>query len=914
MKKVTEGTKMPQWYMMTSKAVAEYLGSDPERGLPFERVAERLRQYGLNQLDPGKREGWWARLTRQLKNPLLFVLLVAAVVAFALGERVDAAVIVAVVLLSVAIGLYQEGKAQRALDAVAELLAPQAIVIRDGVRHEIPARDLVPGDLIWVEAGMRVPADARLVVANRLAVDESILTGESVPVEKRAEPLSIPDLPLADQDNCLWSGTLVVRGQATALVFATGKNSQLGRLGLMVGRAKRAETPLMERFSRFSWQVALAILSVSTLLFALAVWGPAQVRLEDAFMATVGIAVAAIPEGLPALVLVILAIGAERLAKVRALVRKLPAVETLGAVTVIGSDKTGTLTKNEMTITDVATPKGFFKSSGVGYAPEGRWQRSDDLQEGSLPIALFEAGVLCNDSALQVTPDGSFRPVGDPLEAAMITAAIKAGIVPESVQLEWRRVDSLPFDPEKRYMVTLHRHRNGDTLLLVKGAVEVIAPRCRGVCRASTLAEISRRADAQPFSDDHWLAVAESFASRGLRVIALACRQLPKPEGDEVLDERVLTDLLWLGLVGVQDPPRPEATLAVAECLRAGVRVVMITGDHPKTAQAVAQSLGLARAKGRPLMGSEIDQLDDAALAARLKETDVVSRATPEHKLRLVNLWVRTGEIVAMTGDGANDAPALAAAHVGIAMGQRGTDAARAAASVVLADDNFATIVRALRWGRIAYDNVKKTLLFILPTNFAQALVVGVALVLGETLPISATQILWVNLVTTVLLATPLAFEKGERRVMERPPRPPNEPLITRLIAWRVAVIGFLFAAVTHQAFFWALPLWGEEVARTFAVNTLVAMQVAYLFSCRTFVDNRWRTLLVEAHPIMYLAVTGIVLLQGVFTYAPPLQALFATNALPIPLLLLLMLITVVTFFVTESEKWVMRRIGVTVL
>lgn len=904
---------LPQatWHTYSVAEVAAFWETDLERGLSGVEAACRLADFGPNRLPSGQHERGWQRLLRQLKNPLLAILLLAAAISAALGEGIDAGVIVGVVVVSVLLGWHQEGRAARALATVAALLTPKAIVVREGERHEIDSANVVPGDVIWVEAGMRVPADARLVRAVQLATDESLLTGESLPVEKQTAPLADPAVSLADRSNMIWSGTLVTRGQGVGIVCATAGASEVGRIGALVADTKPVTTPLMARFEQFSWQISQGILLVSLLLLGAAMWGPAQIPLSTALTAVVSVAVAAIPEGLPAIVLVILAVGAERLAKARAVVRHLPAVETLGSVTLIGSDKTGTLTRNELTAAVAMTPSGRWRSTGIGYAPEGGWHpdgaaiagggdQHGDRQE---LLTLLMAGALCNDAQLKVAQDGTFLPIGDPLEVALLTAALKADIEPETCRSSWRRLDVLPFDPKRRYMATLHANEAGRSFLVVKGAFEAIAPHVAGVAPARFW-EGERAGDRlAPFAADVWQQVLEASAAEGLRLIAFAIREVSESVG--VLEESHLKELLWLGVVGLIDPPRPEAIEAIAECRRAGIRVVMITGDHPATAQAIGRALDLPQTEA-PLTGREIDLLEDSALKARLAATDIVARAIPEHKQRLVRLWQEQGEIVAMTGDGANDAPALATAHIGIAMGQRGTDAARSAAHLVLVDDHFATIARAVKWGRVAYDNVKKSILFLLPTNLAQALVVAVPLLVGGQLPITPTQILWVNLVTSVILATPLAFAGPEAAVMQRPPRSPREPLLTPFILWRTLFIGLFFAAITYGAFHWALPFMGTEAARSIAVNALVVAQIAYLFSCRTFTAAAWQGPQV-VHPSLYAALSGIGLAQWLFTETRWGHWLFHTIPIPGIWWLTLAGLGGAVFAVVELEKRILR-------
>ena len=877
--------------------VTEQLATNLQCGLTQAEAERRLAVHGPNRLPEEPPDPAWLRLLRQFHNPLIYVLLVAGILTAYLGHWIDAAVIFAVVIVSAVLGALQEGKAQRALAAVKSMLAQTAVVIRDGQRRQIAAEELVPGDLVFLESGMVVPADLRLVAARRLAVDEAVLTGESLPVEKDPEPVD-EAAPLAERRCMAYSGTTVVRGQGLGVVVATGGDSEIGRIGKLVASVSRLETPLTRRLTRFAQGAAAVIVGVSALLFAWAYWGLGQ-PLDEIFLAVVGIAVAAIPEGLPAIVTIILAIGGQRLAQHQAIVRRLPAVETLGSVTVICTDKTGTLTRNQLTVTSVLLPHDSVEVSGSGYEPTGAFLRDGRPR---LPesvrglVRLARASLLCNDAALHADAEGHWHGEGDPLEVALMSMALKAGLDPERERRCWPRVDLIPFEPERRWMATLNRDHHGNHVIFLKGAPEVVLAHC------------CSDADGQPLDMAGWGERLMREAAKGRRMIALAWKRLSSPKEALSLED-VNGGFALLGVVGLEDPPRPEAKEAIRECHEAGIRVLMITGDHPVTAQAIGRMLGL-RAEA-PLTGVEIERLDDAALGARIAETDVVARAAPEHKLRLVRVLQGQGHIVAMTGDGANDAPALQAADIGVAMGKRGTDAARQASAMVLADDNFATIAQAVRWGRVAYDNIKKALLFVLPTNVAQALVVAIALAAGWSLPISATQILWVNLVTAVTLAIAVAFEMPEPDVMQRPPRPPVEPLVTGAMAWRVVFIGVLICLLSYGAYGISLVReLGEDFARTAATHTLVCAEVVYLFSCRRFVASGWSLEVLRGNPALWPVIGVLALLQLAFIYAPPLQLLFRTAALDAFAWAYALAGALAAFAVVEVEKAVLRRMG----
>ena len=870
------------------------------QGLSHLDARQRLDTHGPNRLAAAERPGALRRLAAQFHNLLIYTLLAAAVTTVALGDHLDAAVIFGVVLINAVIGFLQEGKAERALEAVHAMLASRATVLREGERHEIDAADLVPGDVVLVESGARVPADLRLLAARNLRIDEAALTGESVPVEKSGDAVEAA-APLADRRGMAYAGTGVVAGQGSGVVVATGGHTEIGRIGTLVAEVPTLATPLTRRLDQFARQITLFILVVSAATF---LWGTRVGGLPplDLFLAVVGLAVAAIPEGLPAIVTITLAIGTAAMARQRAIVRRLPAVETLGSVGVICTDKTGTLTKNEMTAVSLILADDTVTVSGAGYAPDGGFQVDgeavDPAQHPGLgPLA--RCALLCNDAQLHHGPEGWVL-AGDPTEGALLALALKAGLDPVEELARTPRHDSIPFESEHRFMATLHHDHRGRVFALLKGAPERVLDLC------------VRDAGGQPIDLDDWRARMHAAAAEGQRVLALAECELPAGTHELVMDD-IRPRFTLLGLVGLMDPPRPEALAAVAECRRAGVRVVMITGDHAATAAAIGTGLGLRA--GEPLNGAEIDALDDAALAQRLAGTDVVARASPEHKLRLVNALQRGGQLVAMTGDGVNDAPALKAADIGVAMGQRGTDAAREAADLVLTDDHFATIAGAVRQGRTVFDNIKKALLFILPTNGGEAGLILTAVFAGLALPVTAAQILWVNMVTSVTLDLALAFEPAEAGVMQRPPRPAHEPLITRLLLLRVVYVSLLMLGAAFWVFQWTLDRGqGLEVARTAVVNMLVISEVFYLFNVRHFTASALTVEGLIGNRMALWAAAVTVGLQLLITYAPPMQALFGTAPLDAATWALIVALAFGKYLIVEVEKAVLRRFGVRTL
>ena len=888
----------PAWHTQPLAETLHKLSVDISIGLSREDVARRLEQYGPNSLPDPKRRGPWLRFALQFHNPLIYVLLAAGAVTVALDDYVDAGVIIGVVLINAVIGFVQEGKAEKALEAVRAMLASYATVLREGERHEIDAALLVPGDIVLLESGARVPADLRLLRVKNLRVNEAVLTGESVPVEKGTEPVA-GDTSIGDRSCMTYSGTVVSFGQAHGLVVGTGLATEIGRIGTLVGEVQTLATPLTRRLDQFARQISLVILAVGLITF---LYGHLvrQMPVLDIFLVVVGLAVAAIPEGLPAIVTIVLAIGTRVMARNHAIVRRLPAVETLGSVTVICSDKTGTLTKNEMTAVRVMLPTHTLEVSGVGYAPDGAFHRDgvavDAAQDEALQ-GLAHCALLCNDAHLKHDAGAGWQLVGDPTEGALLALARKAGLNPLEVAAATPRADAIPFESEHRFMATLHHDHAGHAFVLLKGAPE----RVLDLCVQDTGGRSLDRAA--------WEARMDAAAGAGQRVLALARCEMPAGTTSLAMAD-ITRRFTLLGLTGLIDPPREEAIAAVAECQRAGLRVKMITGDHAVTAAAIGRQLGLT--VDRALTGETVQTLDDQNLQRLVRETDVIARASPEHKLRLVAALQAQGELVAMTGDGVNDAPALKAADIGVAMGRKGTDAAREAADLVLTDDNFATIARAVREGRVVFDNIKKSLLFILPTNGGATGVILLAVFAGLALPITAGQILWVNLVTTVTLALALAFEPGEAGVMRRPPRRPSEPLITRVLAFRIAYVSLLMIAVTFAVFEWELARGSRiEVARTASVNMLVFGELVYLFNVRHFTAHAFTRDIFTGNPVAFWVSVLLVGFQLLFTYAPPMQQVFHTAPLDGTSWLLILALGLAKFLAVEAEKAVLQRLHV---
>jgi len=871
-------------------------------GLGAAEAAERLATYGPNRLPEARPRSAWARFLGQFANVLIYVLLGSAVVAALLGEVTDALVILAVVIANAVIGFVQEGRAERALDAIRNMITPAASVIRDGRRLTVAAETLVPGDVVLLEAGDRVAADIRLVKARNLRIEEAALTGESVPVDKSVHPVAA-GAALGDRTSMAYSGTLVVAGQAAGLVVATGRATELGNISRLLGSVESMTTPLVRQMDRFARQLTAMILGVAVVGFAFAMFVRSY-SLTDAFMAMVGLVVAAIPEGLPAVMTITLAIGVQQMARRNAIVRRLPAVETLGSVSVICSDKTGTLTRNEMTVRAVGTADGVIEVTGVGYEPTGAFRREDggphDIAEE--PVGLIaRAALLCNDARLRSSEAG-WVVEGDPMEGALVSLAIKAGNDEEAIRRAYPRIDEIPFDSRHRFMATLHREPEGTSVVYIKGAPERILRLC---------GEQLGRDGLEPIDRDRWHGEIHRLASDGQRILALGMK--PMPAGAEKLAfDDLEGGVVFLGILGMIDPPREDAIAAVAECRAAGIRVKMITGDHASTASAIGRQLGLLD-HDQVTTGDRLDGLDGAALRDVAEHTSVFARTSPEHKLSIVEALQAGNAVVAMTGDGVNDAPALKRADVGIAMGHKGTEAAKEAAEMVLLDDNFASIVAAVREGRTVYDNLKKVIGWTLPTSGGEALVILAAILAGLALPVTPVQILWINMITVVALGLTLAFEPTEPGAMARPPRRPDEPLLSGFLVWRVIFVSLLFVVGAFGMFFWALERGLEvETARTIVINTIVVMEIFYLFSIRYLHMTSLSLQGILGTPAVLIGVAVIVVGQFAFTYLPFMQTLFATRPVSLMDGLAIVGVGVLLLLILEVEKLVRRglRLG----
>ncbi|WP_019023905.1 MULTISPECIES: cation-transporting P-type ATPase [unclassified Thioalkalivibrio] len=870
-------------------------------GLSAEAARERLDQYGSNQLRPPEQASLIRRFFRHFHNILIYILLAAAAGTALLGHWVDTGVILAVVLINTLIGFVQEGKAEKALDAIRKMLSPRALALRDGHRREVPAEELVPGDIVYLQAGDRVPADLRLLEVKNLRIEEAVLTGESVAVEKYPEAVA-READLGDRTCMAFSGTLVAFGRGHGVVVATGEYTEIGRISSMLGEVESLQTPLVRQMEQFGRWLAGVVVVISAATFAFGYWVRSY-PLDEMFLAAASLAVSSIPEGLPAIMTIALAIGVQKMARRNAIIRRLPAVETLGSVSTICSDKTGTLTRNEMTVQTVRTAGEEYGVSGVGYAPQGDFsvdQQDVEADEQPALMEVLRAGLLCNDAQV-FEREGEWVMEGDPTEGALVVAARKAGLDPHLEAERLPRTDVIPFESDHRYMATLHHDHDGHARIFLKGAPERVLELCDQVRTGEGVDDLDRKA---------WHQAMEAIAARGQRLLAIASREVPPDQRELNFDHVDEGGFALLALVGIIDPPREEAIQAVVECREAGIRVKMITGDHLATARAIGEQLGLGR-DAEAHAGHELDDVDDDRLAQMAEATDVFARTSPEHKLRLVQALQGRGRIVAMTGDGVNDAPALKRADVGVAMGGKGTEAAKEASEMVLADDNFASIAHAVEEGRTVYDNIRKAILHMLPTNAGQSLTIMMAILMGLALPLTPVQVLWVNMVTSVTLAMALAFERAEPGVMQRPPRDPDQPLLSGFLLWRIPFVAVLLWLGTFGHFVYMETFVGvsDELARTVAINTLVAGQAFYLLNLRLIHQPVLPGLELFRSHSMWIAIGVLILLQLAFTYAPVMHTLFGTTTIGLGDWLRILAFGLAVFVVVELEKLVVRQV-----
>ena len=886
------------WHKLAAEAIVGSLAVNLSAGLTADEVRRRQKEFGPNRVTARRGTPAWRKFLQQFNQPLVYILLLAVGVTAFLGEWVDSSVIFGVVFINAVVGFLQEAKAEKAIEALAKMVATETTVRRDGRKLRVHSEELVPGDVVLLQSGDHVPADLRFIHLRNLHADESALTGESLPVAKHPDPLPL-DTILAERKNLGYAGTFVTSGQAEGVVFAIGDETETGHIARLISSAVELSTPLTKKIAQFSKLVLWVIVGLAVVTFALGVArGEKSVEM---FVAAVALAVGAIPEGLPAAVTIVLAIGVSRLAKRKAIIRKLPAVETLGSTTVICSDKTGTLTKNQMTVQEIFAGEKFYEVTGTGYEPKGDLHLDGAVVKVPEHPALDEclrAGVLCNESQL-VRQDGQLKVQGDPTEAALVVAGEKGGLMHAKTHQAAPRLDTIPFESEHMFRATLHETHQGRVIYKV-GAMERLLPRCTDA--------LGERGDLVPLDKDAVHRAVEQMAGRGLRVLALARRHVDATHA-KLDHSHVAQGLTFLGLQGMMDPPRPEAIVSVSQCQRAGIAVKMITGDHLITARAIAGQIGL---KGHEengqlvaLSGRELEKVSDEQLPDVAERTAVFARVAPEQKLRLVRALQSRGHVVAMTGDGVNDAPALKQADIGVAMGITGTDVAKGAAAMILTDDNFASIEAAVEEGRGVFDNLTKFIVWIIPTNLGEALMLLSTIVLGLPLPLLPLQLLWINL-TDTLLGLSLAFEPKEGDVMSRPPRDPKRPLLTFSLIMRTGLVSLIMVAGGLSVFLWELRIEqaGLVAARTAVINVVVLVQIVYLFNCRSLhhsvfaiglFTNRWTI----------LGAVAMLGAQLLFTYAPVMNNLFHSAPLHAESWLRIAGVAAIAFVAVEFEKWI---------
>ena len=877
------------WHLKTAEETLAGLGSSP-KGLSAAEAERRLAEYGPNALPEKEGPGPLKIFLSQFGSPLNWILLGAALISLLLGEVSDAGVIAFIVLVNAAIGFYQEYRAERSVRALKKMVVASARVLRGGSESVIKAAGLVPGDIILLASGDKVPADARLLEANSLRVEEAMLTGESVAASKDTAPVADEKAQIGDRHNMLYMGTAVVSGRAKAAVTGTGTATEIGAIAGLMEDTASVKTPLQDKFERFSRVLGLGLLGVGVVILALGVARGESLR--DMFMTVIAVIVAAIPEGLPIVVTIAMSIGVTRMARRGAIMRKLPAVETLGSTTVICSDKTGTLTRNEMTVKAVYDGDELYQVSGTGYSPEGEVFCGREACEGGRREKLdkvLRAGLLCNESSVY-REGGAWKVTGDPTEAALIVAAAKGGLKAEEEKKNYPQTSMLPFESEYGYMATLHKAGSG-SLLLVKGAPEFVSEMC-------SLEETRRR---------EIMATAEDLASSGMRVLMTAQKGLPGGAG---LKREDLKGLEFTGLQGMIDPARPEAVEAIAGCRKAGIRAVMITGDHAVTARAIGRELGIGGEDPRVVTGRELSTMTDEDLYGTVKDVSIYARVAPEHKLRIVSQLMKRGEIAAVTGDGVNDAPALKAAHIGAAMGITGTDVSKEAADMIVTDDNFASIYNAVVEGRVVFDNIRKAVFFLIPTGLASVLSIFVTMFAGLPLPYTAIQLLWINVVTNSLQDLALAFEPAEPSVYTRPPNDPKEGILSKVMLQRTFVVGTLIALGVLLNFKAALAEGlSIEEARTVAVTTMVFFQFFQLWNSRSETRSIFR-INPLSNPFLAFSMLAALVAQIAVVYEPTMQKLFHTTDLHEAQWIRIILTASTVFLVVEADKWLRRRAG----
>ncbi|MTI79791.1 MAG: calcium-transporting P-type ATPase, PMR1-type [Firmicutes bacterium] len=868
-----------RWHVLNGQDVLNKLDSSTEKGLDEREAKVRLKHFGSNQLVAAAKKPPWAMFLDQFKDFMVLVLIAATIVSGFLHEWADAITIMIIVVVNAVLGFVQEYRAEKSMEALKQLTAPEALVIRNGQEKRVPAAELVPGDVVLLESGDKVPADMRLLDTVNLQLEESALTGESNPVQKNTEAMTEENVNLGDTRNMAFMGTVVTRGRARGVVVSTGMASEMGQIAGMIQEVGEEQTPLQRRLAQMGKVLVTFCLIICALVVVLGVLrGEPAYRM---FLAGVSLAVAAIPEGLPAIVTIALAIGVQRMIRRNSIIRRLPAVETLGCATVICSDKTGTLTQNKMTVRRIVTVDGEAEVSGEGYEPKGEFNFTKGSENKGFE-KIIKAAALCNNASLNkgdVGVNGLLRRLskpkrewnigGDPTEGALLVMAAKGGVWRQQLEKKERRLAELPFDSDRKRMAVVYQDKNNQKTAYVKGAPDVVLDLCSHVYSGGKVVPMTTAARQSIVREN------AAMAEDALRVLALAVRELPA-DIENYSEQNVEKNLVFLGLTGMIDPPRPEAMQAVLTCKRAGIKTVMITGDHHMTARAIGRELGILGHNGKVVTGVELDDMDDKQLQQQAENVAVYARVSPRHKLRIVRSLKNNGHVVAMTGDGVNDAPAVKEADIGIAMGKTGTDVTKEASSMVLADDNFKSIVSAVEEGRGIYDNIRKFIRYLLSCNVGEVLVMFLAVLGGLPLPLLPIQILWMNLVTDGLPAMALGVDTTDKDIMNRPPRHPQESVFSHGLSWRILGSGTVIALGTLVAFCLGLVWENEALARTMAFNTLVFFQLFYVFVCRSerhsILDVGFFT-----NPHLLVAVAISAVLQLMVVYVPFLQPIFKT-------------------------------------
>lgn len=880
-----------QCHSLTVENITSELETSLDRGLEAQEAAERLSRFGANKLPEKQRQSLLLRFLKHFNDVLIYVLMVAAVITLVLGHYVDTIVILLVAVVNATIGFVQENKAEKALEDIKNLLPGRAQVLRGGRRQEIDAEQLTLGDIVYLSPGDKVPADLRLARAANLRIEESPLTGESAPVEKQTRELPLDTL-LADRDNMAYSGTVVSAGTGLGIVTAIGSETEIGHINELIAEVEPITTPLLRQTRQFGHTVSIAVIGAAILVYLFGHFFRGY-QAGELLLAVIGLAVAAIPEGLPAILSIILAIGVQNMAKRKAIIRNLPSVETLGSVSVICSDKTGTLTQNEMTVKAVISKDHQIEVSGSGYAPEGELSEDGvavDLSERPAVRELISCFALCNDAELSRDNEGHWTVKGDPTEGALLTLFQKTPIDHQKPE----RIGTIPFDSEYKYMAILVPHGPEEKVVYIKGAPDRL------------LAMADQDHESAGLDRDWWEEAIKEEASKGRRLIGGAYKIVG--QDFELKAENLSGGIVFLGLAAIIDPPRPEAVAAVKACTEAGIVVKMITGDHVDTAKAIGCELGIGDGE-HALTGHELSDMSAEQMRKAAVKYDIFARTSPEHKLRLVKALQDEGRICAMTGDGVNDAPALKKADVGIAMGIKGTEVTKDSAEMVLADDNFSTIVAAVEEGRRVYDNLKKTILFILPTNGAESFLIMASIFFGTMLPLTPVQILWVNMVTSVTLSLALAFEKAEPDIMKRPPRRADEPLLSGYFIWRIFFVSVLIGGLTLALSVILLNGGSDpDTVRTVVLQTIVFTQAFHLFNSRSMRNPAWSGDF-TSNKAVFVVVGLMLILQLAVTYLPFMNSLFGTVPLSPGYWIWPILLGALVFIIVEGEKAVMRKL-----